>query len=293
MITLIKYDQYEEALYYIKEKNPYKTIKTLDFEINFEEVFQTLTNKGFFDNDFILILKNLKTLNNNKFKNYDLFNTIISNYEEPIFLVHDFCINNKTNVLNNKLFNSVDLTITEQKLDILYSKYKDIPNKQIINTVFKQLDNNFIFFINEIEKIKNLNFEDLTLEIIISNINDSVEYNVFILLEYILLGQKKKAILLFNTLTSNRIDEISILSIMETQIKFIHQLKILTPNYGVREISTLLNINEFRVKKNMKLVTSSPEDMITKTYKKIALLDYQVKMGIVIKNSILIKILST
>ena len=107
------------------------------------------------------------------------------------------------------------------------------------------------------------------------------DQNVFDLVDYILNGQKKKAVELYKELLVQKEEPIRILAAIARQYRIILQVKKLnSQGYGQMQIASKLKMSPYPVKLAMKRVNDFSEKSLLRVLGQLAELDYRMKTGL-------------
>ncbi len=107
------------------------------------------------------------------------------------------------------------------------------------------------------------------------------DQNVFDLVDYILNGQKKKAVELYKELLILKEEPIRILAAIARQYRIILQVKKLSSQgYGQMQIASKLKMSPYPVKLAMKRINDFSEKSLLRVLGQLAELDYRMKTGL-------------
>jgi len=107
------------------------------------------------------------------------------------------------------------------------------------------------------------------------------DQNVFDLVDYILNGQKKKAVELYKELLMQKEEPIRILAAIARQYRIILQVKKLSSQgYGQMQIASKLKMSPYPVKLALKRINHFSEKTLLRVLGQLAELDYRMKTGL-------------
>ena len=113
----------------------------------------------------------------------------------------------------------------------------------------------------------------------------------FDLVREIALKDKKKALNIYNELLSYNIESYALFGLLESQYRLLYQVKVLNKrNISYNDMTSILEVHPFRVKKTLELVRYYTLKEIRKLLKNFADIDYKIKSGIY-ENNIIIDLL--
>lgn len=138
---------------------------------------------------------------------------------------------------------------------------------------------------NEIDKLMLFKLEDkiITREDISSQIEENIDNPIYDLANYILKGDTKKAIKLYNEFIKKGIDPSQLLPTIATQIRLLFSVKRLhSENKSNEEIAKILEFkNAYRVKYLLNDSSYYSEEELLKYLKKLATIDRNIKLSLV------------
>ena len=159
------------------------------------------------------------------------------------------------------------------------SKSKDIfLSSDVTQFLIERLGTNLRVINNELDKlklaiypVKAVKKED------IKNVCNSSE-DIFVLTDYILNGEKDKALLEFQKLCTNK-HYLEILAVLQTNFSRFASIKVDSVNKTPMEIASKHHLSEFIVKKQLEKLKKIPMDRITEIRKNLMEAEYRVKTG--------------
>ena len=125
-------------------------------------------------------------------------------------------------------------------------------NNKNVNLLINRVGNNLSLLSGEIEKIKTYKENDLNIEEndIMNLTHKNIDMDIFKLIDNILLSNKKQALECLEEMIKYGEEPIAIIIMLANQIRIMYQSKLLIKKgYSEHEISDILEIHEFRVKK--------------------------------------------
>lgn len=233
-------------------------------------IFTSSTNKKLPEQNIDLLTKYLNSNNTN---------TIL------IFVVLKDKIDTRKKITT--LFKNVgkieeyNLTNDISKIVINLFKPYQINNKNV-NLLINRVGNNLSLLSSEIEKIKIYKENDLNIEEndIINLTHKNIDMDIFKLIDNILLSNKKQALECLEEMIKYGEEPIAIIIMLANQIRIMYQSKLLIKKgYSEHEISDILEIHEFRVKKALEKSRNYTDKKILSKLEELADLDYNIKSG--------------
>lgn len=233
-------------------------------------IFTSSTNKKLPEQNIDLLTKYLNSNNTN---------TIL------IFVVLKDKIDTRKKITT--LFKNVgkieeyNLTNDISKIVINLFKPYQINNKNV-NLLINRVGNNLSLLSSEIEKIKIYKENDLNIEEndIINLTHKNIDMDIFKLIDNILLSNKKQALECLEEMIKYGEEPIAIIIMLANQIRIMYQSKLLIKKgYSAHEISDILEIHEFRVKKALEKSRNYTDKKILSKLEELADLDYNIKSG--------------
>ncbi|MDD3453430.1 MAG: DNA polymerase III subunit delta [Bacilli bacterium] len=160
-------------------------------------------------------------------------------------------------------------------------------NNNDIFTFISRVGSNLNIINQEINKIKiykdnNLN---ITKQDIIDLTNKNIDLDIFKLIDNILIKNKEKAIECYQEMIRYGEEPIAIAIMLANQIRIMYQSKMLIKKgYSEKDIASLLEIHEFRVKKGLEKARMYSDQDLLNNLESLADLDYNIKTGKIDKN---------
>ena len=108
----------------------------------------------------------------------------------------------------------------------------------------------------------------------------NIDMDIFKLIDNILLSNKKQALECLEEMIKYGEEPIAIIIMLANQIRIMYQSKLLIKKgYSEHEISDILEIHEFRVKKALEKSRNYTDKKILSKLEELADLDYNIKSG--------------
>ena len=167
-----------------------------------------------------------------------------------------------------------------QFIQELFKNYRI--SKEDINLFQKRVGNHLELLEQEAEKLKIAAIEDkmITTELIDDLTVQTIDLDIFSLIEAIVNKQKEKAMTMLDEMIKRGEEPIMILIMLANQFRIIYQAKELyQKGYTEKNIASMLNIHPFRIKKALEKGRMFPSDILLTYLKQLAELDYQIKNG--------------
>ena len=159
------------------------------------------------------------------------------------------------------------------------AKQKDlIIASEVVQFLIDRLGTNLRIINSELDKLKLAIYptKAVTKEHI-QNICTSSE-DIFVLTDYILKGEKDKALLEFQKLCTNK-HYLEILAVLQTNFSKMASIKVDSVNKSPMEIAAKNHLPEFIVKKHLEKLRKVPMDRLIKIRKNLLEAEYRVKTG--------------
>ena len=159
------------------------------------------------------------------------------------------------------------------------AKQKDlIMTSDVVQFLIDRLGTNLRVINSELDKLKLAIYPTKAVKKEdIQNICTSSE-DIFVLTDYILKGEKDKALLEFQKLCTNK-HYLEILAVLQTNFSKIASIKVDSVNKSPMEIAAKNHLPEFIVKKHLEKLRKVPMDRLIKIRKNLLEAEYRVKTG--------------
>ena len=241
-----------------------------------------------------------KNLSNNNFSDISIktLSKYLDNPNNDVLLIFtttniDTRKKNVKEVINKLTLVNISSDTKEIIKDIL--KDYDIEYR-VINLLEEYYSDDLERLINETKKLalsfintKKITYKD-TLNLLVKPLNNK-DNLAFDLVREIALKDKKKALNIYNELLNYNIESYALFGLLESQYRLLYQVMVLNKrNISYNEISNILEVHPFRVKKTLELVRYYTLKEIRKILKNLADIDFKIKSGIY-ENNIVIDLL--
>lgn len=159
------------------------------------------------------------------------------------------------------------------------AKQKDlIMTSDVVQFLIDRLGTNLRVINSELDKLKLAIYPTKAVKKEdIQNICTSSE-DIFVLTDYILKGEKDKALLEFQKLCTNK-HYLEILAVLQTNFSKMASIKVDSVNKSPMEIAAKNHLPEFIVKKHLEKLRKVPMDRLIKIRKNLLEAEYRVKTG--------------
>lgn len=160
-------------------------------------------------------------------------------------------------------------------------------DKKNIDYFINRVGNNLSILKEEINKLKIYKDNELTItqKDIEQLTHKNIDTDIFKLIDDILSARKKESLESLEEMMKYGEEPIAIVIMLANQFRIMYQSKqLIKKGYSEREIASLLEIHEFRVKKALEKGRKYSSDKILKKLEDLADLDYQIKSGQLDKN---------
>lgn len=172
--------------------------------------------------------------------------------------------------------------------NFILEKFKPYKISNNLTKLFlDRVGNHLDIITNEIEKIKT--YKGGNLEITENDINEmtvkNIDMDIFKLIDNILNKNKEQAIECLEEMMKYGEEPLALIIMLANQFRIMYQAKMLVKKgYSERDIASLLDIHEYRVKKALEKARMYSESIILDNLEKLANLDYDIKSGNIDKN---------
>lgn len=237
-------------------KNPYFLSSAkepkLPFEVNYDSFIEFLKQ----DNpSSMIILSFVGDIDNRK----SLVKTI-KGYAK-LYEISDI-EKNEWNVIAKRLFNELDVKLSEESLNFFVSR----------------MNNDLGHMIREVEKLalysKNITKEDI--ELLVAK---PLEENSFLMVDAIINNDLNTLLSIYQDLKLQNEEPTRILALITNQLSLQYQVSSLAASYSEKEIASMLNIHPYRVKLMIQKMRKLSNKDILYIIDKMAKLDYEIKTG--------------
>lgn len=167
----------------------------------------------------------------------------------------------------------------------LFSPYQ-IDNK-CINLLINRVGNDLNLISSEINKIKIYKDNDykITESDILNLTHKNIDMDIFKFIDNILSSKKKESLECLEEMIKYGEEPIAIIIMLANQIRIMYQSKLLIKKgYSEHEISNILEIHEYRVKKALEKGRNFTDKKMLSKLEELADLDYNIKSGKIDKN---------
>lgn len=155
-------------------------------------------------------------------------------------------------------------------------------SQENINLFQKRVGNHLELLEQEAEKLKIAAIDDkiITTELIDDLTIQTIDLDIFSLIEAIVSKQKEKAMMMLDEMIKRGEEPIMILIMLANQFRIIYQAKELyQKGYTEKNIASMLNLHPYRIKKALEKGRMFSNDILLCYLKQLAELDYQIKNG--------------
>lgn len=258
-----------------------------DLEDNpLEDAIEDLDTYGLLSNKKLIIIKNIDLLKQDDKDTNHLLKYLDNPNDSNILILLSNKLDNRKKLTKTLISKTNHEKINSNKKEIIRNilgNYKI--TDQIIDTIIEYSSNNIDAIYNECEKLsnykgndKNITQEDLT-KILYRHQTDESQI-LFDLIKDIAVKDKKNALKKHQELKSLQIEDMSIIALLESQLRIMLQTSILkNKHYKKQEIATKLNVHPYRIEKTLELLYNISQKEIIKILKDLSDLDYNIKSG--------------
>lgn len=255
---------------YFPEKNDMNYFKADASEVSFREIVEEAYSLPLGEDKKVVVIENCtflgksgqkgKRKKNNSQSELDVLIDYCENpnmYSDLIFLYYSDQLdeNNKlVNVIKNKGSIKQVSTPSENEWRNVVRRYFEKNKTEIdddaVDEIVKRINGDYLNYLNDTNKLLNYaNGERITLNIVRMLINDRTEFDVFSLCNYLIKGNIKACLSIYENLKKHSIDEITLIGTLTNQFKFMDQVLYLSrKGYGPDTIARELSTSPYRVK---------------------------------------------
>ena len=241
-----------------------------------------------------------KNLSNNNFSDISIktLSKYLDNPNNDVLLIFTTTNIDTRKKIVKEVINKLTLVnISSDTKEIIKDILKDYDVEyRVINLLEEYYSDDLERLINETKKLalsfintKKITYKD-TLNLLVKPLNNK-DNLAFDLVREIALKDKKKALNIYNELLNYNIESYALFGLLESQYRLLYQVMVLNKrNISYNEISNILEVHPFRVKKTLELVRYYTLKEIRKILKNLADIDFKIKSGIY-ENNIVIDLL--
>lgn len=270
-----------------KEKFTSSTISTYDMdESELQNALEDLDTYNFLSDKKTIIIKNIDSLkyDENK-KHFDHLLKYIDNPSKDNLLIIEAKKLNGTYKITKDLRKKCKCIELEQNTKaFIKNELKEYKiNQETINLLDEYCNGDYTKIQSECDKLKNYKYDDKIItkddikDIVNKKLGDPQELT-FSFTRSIAEKNKKESLKKYKELLDYNIDSLSILGLLESQIRIIYQVKLLdSRGMRLQDIAKTLKEKEFRVKKTMELIGLYTQEEILDSMQKLAEIDLKIK----------------
>lgn len=270
-----------------KEKFTSSTISTYDMdESELQNALEDLDTYNFLSDKKTIIIKNIDSLkyDENK-KHFDHLLKYIDNPSKDNLLIIEAKKLNGTYKITKDLRKKCKCIELEQNTKaFIKNELKEYKiNQETINLLDEYCNGDYTKIQSECDKLKNYKYDDKIItkddikDIVNKKLGDPQELT-FSFTRSIAEKNKKESLKKYKELLDYNIDSLSILGLLESQIRIIYQVKLLdSRGMRLQDIAKTLKEKEFRVKKTMELIGLYTQEEILDFMQKLAEIDLKIK----------------
>lgn len=264
-------------------------------ETKIEDVLETLDTYNFFNTRKIVICENP---------------TFITSESNKLIIDNDLI--KLENYLNNPSKENTLILVTKTKLDErkkITKKLKEIAkiidkplninsyiknnldgykmDTKTIDYLLKHCKENKDRIINEFNKLKLFKYDEkeITIDDIDNYVTKTLDDNIFELIDSIIKKDKRKALRIYDELLIQNEEPIKILVLIANKFRTLYQIKLLSKNgFNNEDIAKKLFLHPYTVKLSKEMAINYSEQEILDNIKKLANIDYDIKVGNTLNN---------
>lgn len=247
-------------------------------EDSFNRVLESLDTISMFDNQKLVVCKNI-----NKLDEEDKLLKYLENPTDNILILTSSTkLNEKKEVFKRLLEVAKVIDPSINVIDYIKNSFKDYKiDFRTIVLLQEYTDGDIARIDNEIEKLKLFKMEDryITSEDVSAVVTKNITSNIFDLIDALDKGNKTKVFQIYDDLIKLGEDEIKIISLLAANYRLIYQVKILGYNYNPKEIKEIIKQKPYTITKAIERSYFYTEMRLLEILKKLSDLDINIKSG--------------
>lgn len=276
-------------------------INEYDLEETFlDNILESLDTYSFLAEKKVVIIKNIELLNSND-KNIEHFFKYLKNPDKSKLLIMlATTLDSRKKITKDLKVNAKYIKVDSDANTIIKNELKDYQiSNEAIRLILEYTNNQIDAIKTECDKLKQYKFDDKKIDqedikkVCFKHQSDTTNLS-YDLTKYISSKNKKEAIITYKKLHEYNIDDVSIIGLLESQLRLLYQTNLLlSQNKTKKEIASILDIHPYRIEKTIELLHQISFEEIKKLLKELGEIDYKVKSGIYeTKNSLEMLILN-
>ena len=283
------YEAIEIKIKEIKTKEKFDDVDDSIYDLEetmLENAIEDLDTYGFLSNKKVIIIKHIELLKYDQEKKHidHLLKYIDNPNKDNLLIIVAEKLNSTTKIAKELKNKCKYETIEINTKAFIKRRLKDYKiSQQAINLLDEYCLNDITKIENECEKLKNYSLDTKEItekdikELVIKKLGDSQEL-VFKFTRSIAEKNKEKALKEYQELLSYNIEPLSLIGLLESQLRIILKVKLLDDrNMTNKQIADMIQAKEFRVKKTKELIGLYSIEEIKKIIIKLSDIDLKIK----------------
>ncbi len=252
-----------------------------------ENILESLDTYSFLTEKKIIIIKNIELLNSNDKKIEHFFKYLKNPDKNKLLIMLATTLDSRKKITKDLKTNTKYIKIDSDANEIIKNELRDYQiSNEAIRLILEYTNNQIDAIKTECDKLKQYKYDnkkidlDDILKVCFKHQNDTTNLS-YDLTKYISSKNKKEAIITYKKLHEYNIDDISIIGLLESQLRLLCQTSaLLDKSKNKKEIANILNIHPYRIEKTIELLYQISFIEIKKLLREIGEIDYKVKSGI-------------
>lgn len=275
----------------IKNKTDYEIIKYDMRETSLERVVEDLDTYNFLANHKLIIASNclFLTSEGNASEDYSVFEKYLDHPNlDNILILTCNKLDERRKLVKKVLKVAVRETFDINPIKLIKDHLGDYQmSDKVVNYLLEYCHTNYEKIVHELEKLKLYCYDtkNITEADIDDVVTQTIDEDIFGLVEAIVTKEKAKAFKIYEELLSHNEEPMKILILVANQFRLLYQVKVLSKDkLHEEEIATQLGIHPYRVKLAKQKAMGYSEQELVNYILKLADLDYEIKHGTTFKN---------
>ncbi len=265
-----------------------------------DNILESLDTYSFLTEKKVVVIKNIELLNNNDKKVEHFFKYLKNPDNNKLLIMLATTLDSRKKITKDLKANTKYIKIDSDANTIIKNELKDYQISNEATRLILEYTNNQIDAIKtECDKLKQYKCNDKKIDledirkVCFKHQSDTTNLS-YDLTKYISAKNKKEAIITYTKLHEYNIDDISIIGLLESQLRLLCQTSLLlSQNKTKKEIANILEIHPYRIEKTIELLHQVSFKEIKTLLKELGEVDYKIKSGIYeTKNSLEMLILN-
>lgn len=256
-------------------------------ESSLDLVLEDLDTYSFLSEKKVILLKGVEILDIENKKTKHLFNYLANSDSNKLLIMSSMNLDSRKKITKELKKEVTYLKLENNPASIIKEELKDYKiDEKTIQLLINYSNSNLDAIKTECDKLKQYKYQEKIVtekdikDICYKHIGDSSEL-IFELVKQICSKNKKEALTTYQKLYEYNIDDLSIMGLLESQLRLLEQVSILMDqNKRKQEISTILETHPYRIEKTQELLRKITKKEIDELIIHLAEIDYKFKSGI-------------